>query len=88
MYCRKLQWSVITGFSQRLENLEDENDHRKVMGKLAKNGNLWSVIEFSTISPMNFTLVLLFSADITKFNIGLEILQFPISSAKCRDCKI
>ena len=46
--------SALIGFPRRLENLENENGHSKVMEheKLTKiHGILWSVMEFYQIVP-------------------------------------
>ena len=84
-------FTVISGFPQRLENLENENGHGKVMEheKLAKSheqfsDQLWNFTNFA----LKLCQISIFLVITEKLSSYLESLHFPMFSAKRRECKI
>ena len=74
----------VSGFPQRLENLENENGHGKVMehAKLAKRHGILPIL------PPNCTKLACFFAATEKICIRVAGLHLPMFSAKCREFKI
>ena len=81
---------LVPGFPQRLENLENENGHGKVMDR--KN---WPKVMKFCAQSWNFTnfapklcQICIYWATTKKLSSDLGSLLFPMFSAKRRECKI
>ena len=82
---------ILAGFPQRLENLENENGHGKVMEHEKIGQKSWNFVishRILPILPPNYTKFVFVLVTAKKLSSNLESLHFPMFLTKCWECKI